>query len=355
MKNEIHRTLSRILFALALGVLTSQGPLVFCQSGAGNITPAGTNNSPVQVVVKLTDSSCVIGTTTLTAFPLRSEALGTMTIPLDKIRSLIFSPDHQSVIVSLANGDKLQGSLGAIALKLQTIFGPITIPLERTTEIEVRCGEKHALQFDGKQNYVYVPSSADFYPSALTLEAWIQSPVSGGKYTAPVGNYHGASDDYFFQTNDGVPGYFWAFIDTTAGQYYVPGSTYINDGQWHHLALTWDGATLTSYLDGNTVGSVRTLGRLSTAGGGSFTIGQRGKEDWLFDGVVGEVRISNSIRYTVAFTPSCPLGAGSNTVAYWKFDEGIGTTAHDSSGNNHNGSLQGTPVPTWVRRVTCGK
>jgi len=148
MKNEIHRTLSRILFALALGVLTSQGPLVFCQSGAWNITPAGTNNSPVQVVVKLTDSSCVIGTTTLTAFPLRSEALGTMTIPLDKIRSLKFSPDHESVIVSLANGDKLQGSLGAISLKLQTIFGPITIPLEKTTEIEIRTGGVKLVEWD---------------------------------------------------------------------------------------------------------------------------------------------------------------------------------------------------------------
>jgi hypothetical protein len=34
--------------------------------------------------------------------------------------------------------------------------------------------------------------------------------------------------------------------------------------------------------------------------------------------------------------------------AYYKFDEGSGTTAYDSSGNGNTGTLEGSPVPSWV-------
>ena len=39
-------------------------------------------------------------------------------------------------------------------------------------------------------------------------------------------------------------------------------------------------------------------------------------------------------------------------VAHWKFDEGEGTTAYDSSGNNNHGTL--TNGPTWTSGVTSG-
>ena len=39
-------------------------------------------------------------------------------------------------------------------------------------------------------------------------------------------------------------------------------------------------------------------------------------------------------------------------IAYWKFDEGVGTTAYDSIGNN-NGSLSGTNLPEWQNENQC--
>jgi hypothetical protein len=35
-------------------------------------------------------------------------------------------------------------------------------------------------------------------------------------------------------------------------------------------------------------------------------------------------------------------------LAYWKFDEGSGTTTADSSGNGNTGTLTGSPVPAWT-------
>ena len=103
------------------------------QVGAPEVT-----HPPLQLVVHLTDGSRVIGETPLTRLPLRSAALGRVVIPLAKIRTVKFSADHESAAVALQNGDKVQGHLGAVALTLQTLFGRVTVPLELTTEIEVR-------------------------------------------------------------------------------------------------------------------------------------------------------------------------------------------------------------------------
>ena len=40
-------------------------------------------------------------------------------------------------------------------------------------------------------------------------------------------------------------------------------------------------------------------------------------------------------------------GTGSGLVGWWKFDEGSGATAADSSGNTNTGTLSGSTLPTW--------
>jgi hypothetical protein len=59
-------------------------------------------------------------------------------------------------------------------------------------------------------------------------------------------------------------------------------------------------------------------------------------------GVIDEVRFSPIIRYSGNFTPATSFPLDSNTVAYWKFDEGGGSVAYDVMGN-HNGEIHGSP------------
>ena len=103
---------------------------------------------PAQVTLSLVDGSRLVGTTTLTTFSLRSEVLGTIAIPLDKVRSLKFSPNHESLVVAFANGDQLQGSLGTVALELQTLLGMVKVPLEYVMTIEVRSGGLRLVVWD---------------------------------------------------------------------------------------------------------------------------------------------------------------------------------------------------------------
>jgi len=103
---------------------------------------------PVQLAISLADGSRVIGETTLKSLPLQSEALGKLEIPLDKVRTVKFSADHRSAVVSLQNGDKTQGAVSVATLKLRTLFGSVTIPLDETREIEVRTAKLQALEWD---------------------------------------------------------------------------------------------------------------------------------------------------------------------------------------------------------------
>jgi hypothetical protein len=57
-----------------------------------------------------------------------------------------------------------------------------------------------------------------------------------------------------------------------------------------------------------------------------------------FNGLIDEVRISNTALYTSNFTPANSFSAGSSTAGLWRFD---GQTANDSSSNGNNGTLSG--------------
>lgn len=71
----------------------------------------------------------------------------------------------------------------------------------------------------------------------------------------------------------------------------------------------------------------------------SAHIYSNGKYNWL--------HVSNIARHTANFTPPsltvCPA-ADANTVLRLALDEGIGTTANDTSGNNNHGTITGA---TW--------
>ncbi len=63
-------------------------------------------------------------------------------------------------------------------------------------------------------------------------------------------------------------------------------------------------------------------------------------------GIVHEVRCSKGVRYTQDYTPAATLTADKDTLALYRFDEGLGNVLRDSSGNNHHGKIVGAK---WVK------
>lgn len=61
--------------------------------------------------------------------------------------------------------------------------------------------------------------------------------------------------------------------------------------------------------------------------------------------------VTQATNYTIGSIS--PEEAGGGPIAYWKFDEGVGTTVYDSSSNKLNGNLSGTTLPTWASENQC--
>lgn len=125
-------------------------------------------------------------------------------------------------------------------------------------------------------------------------------------------------------------------------------TTTIAANEWSHVLIT----SSTSFA-----ASALKLGRA----GGSFFNGYL-DEIKVFPYVLSadQIKMELNLGKAVSFGhkpetgPVTPLS--SKLVAHWKFDEGYGETAHDSSGNNNHGTLgTGDSAPSWTNEGKVGK
>ena len=77
-----------------------------------------------------------------------------------------------------------------------------------------------------------------------------------------------------------------------------------------------------------------------------YTVDGSYKRNSFFHGIIDEVRISNTARYTEDFTPEERFEPDEHTLALYHFDEGSGDVLKDSSGNGHDGKIVGAK---WVK------
>lgn len=113
-----------------------------------------------------------------------------------------------------------------------------------------------AVQFDGSTGVVRVASSASLEPANVSVSAWIKRNGSPGLFrhivgkgalaceAASYGLYTGPDGGLSFYVSDGIN---WT-RSADAGMAAW-------DGQWHHVAGTFDGQALRLFLDGVQVGS----------------------------------------------------------------------------------------------------
>lgn len=202
------------------------------------------------------------------------------------------------------------------------------------------------LDFDGTNDHILISSNAKFNisPNTFSFEAWV--------YVDGV-----ATDNTIFSRR-GTNGFQW-FIETTGelvlsniGTANYTSTDTVPEGRWVHVAVTVDGSNnVTHYIDGIVAGT--NVGANFTDESVDLTIGAQNDNITTrpFDGKIQEFRFWDDVRTKQEIVDnmfSKLNGYESNLQAYYRIDEGVGTTALDYASTAVNGTLTNFTGTFWL-------
>ncbi len=203
-----------------------------------------------------------------------------------------------------------------------------------------------ALTFDGS-SYVDVPLSQPWQPTAFTLEFWLHPAQQNlPQYSSVFSSINTPAElvnNSFQIESDGSGNYRLNYKQNNSNQRLslAPIST-----EWHHLAISYDGTTLKTFINGQEVFAQEVALSLQFE---LFRIGINRGGNLGFEGEIDEVRIWNYAR--TGYDITCQylmrlIGNEPGLVAYWRLDEGAGNTVFDQTDNGYDGTINGNAQ--WV-------
>jgi len=222
--------------------------------------------------------------------------------------------------------------------------GNHTVAITGSGIFQAQSNAGNMLTLNGSSHYL----DADVVTTAtdnVTLEAWVnwdgQSSGSQGII------YHGNSSNSgygIFLYSGATPAR--ALTILCGGKDWVTSSTALPTGGWHHVAAVRENGTWKLYLDGSER-SLNNTGVVPNTPAGKCNLGSSTSGGDKFKGKIDEVRIWTVARSQSQIRSSYASLAGNETglVAYWRLDEGSGTTTGDGSGHGKTATLYGSP--TW--------
>lgn len=206
-----------------------------------------------------------------------------------------------------------------------------------------------SLIFNGEDNYAAVPYNDIFnITGAVTVELWCRylSVEQGWSSIIALGE---GSDFIFRIHNHGEKNTPFAVLNDAAGNSYYIGDLDFgeNDGDWHHLAMVYDGNYFNWFVNGEEV-HTREIGSIAIAEGDyNLYFGQHGAAEgsWNFwHGAMGEVRIWDRALTAQDIQTNMYLqlsGSENGLIGYWPMDEGEGDMIFDLSAYVNNGTVFG--------------
>lgn len=230
------------------------------------------------------------------------------------------------------------------------------------------------LNFDGIDDYVDLGTGfGNFGVGDYTIELWVKTTqtTSGpdASFIPLISKRSGCGCGNFWTLKFDPNGYVqYEFMETEDCQksLYLQNDTRINDGQWHHIAVTRLGGVSVLYIDGNPGPLFTRIELINSNNNDPVLLGKSGCSDlpWAdyFRGEMDEVRIWHKGRTgeEIRSDRSRELnGNEDGLVAYYPLNEGIPgmdnshlNLAFDFSGNMNNGVLEGLTqsgaLSNWV-------
>ncbi|MGH9870528.1 MAG: LamG-like jellyroll fold domain-containing protein [Candidatus Polarisedimenticolia bacterium] len=196
---------------------------------------------------------------------------------------------------------------------------------------------RKGLRFDGVNDVVTAgASSALQMTTALTLEAWIlpTSDVEPG-----LGGIIAGRDSEFLFARNPNGNLMWLLKTTSPGWSFVTTPAVAPLQAWSHVAFTYDGSNVRTYLNGALASTQAASGPIqpATAPSNQFRIGGRystAAGTRYFAGVIDDVSLWNVAlpAATIAsHATNATIGSTApNLKGYWRLDEGVGATTADA-------------------------
>jgi len=150
-----------------------------------------------------------------------------------------------------------------------------------------------ALEFDGGGDSVEILSSDSLnITNSITMEMWVKAPVGGEIKQAGIekGGWEIGGCSLYPVYEGGTVVQFFD-LPPACGDAGIRGRG-IQDDQWHYVAGTWDGTTISLYIDGELETSGKCAGKLKTSNQ-AVHIGSRLARERFLTGTVDEVRVYN--------------------------------------------------------------
>jgi len=152
-----------------------------------------------------------------------------------------------------------------------------------------------ALEFDGIDDYVSIPSFMSTEDSTLSVFAWIK----GGMPGQVIFSQKGRSDWLLADMTDGSLMTELTFFSKPSQT--LQSQTVITDGNWHHVGLVWDGSNRILYVDDLEVMS-DTYGKGVLSGELHIGVGMNLDPGTFWSGLIDDVRIRSAPLSTASIT-----------------------------------------------------
>ena len=154
--------------------------------------------------------------------------------------------------------------------------------------------------FDGTGDYLLPPPSQNFAfrTGDFTIELWIKTSSTADDGILQISTTAGGFTTSYtngLMLTSYLGTLYWA-LDSSS----VNTSTTINDGNWHHIAMTRSGSTVRVFKNGT---QISTATRAGDVQGTNLVIGGYYQSAYTLDGYIDDLRITKGVaRYTTNFT-----------------------------------------------------
>jgi hypothetical protein len=152
---------------------------------------------------------------------------------------------------------------------------------------------ENAVDLDGTNDYIALPAGVISDADTITVAAWVNLD-SVRNWTSIFDFGSGTSTSMFLTPRNGANGKIrFAIKNNNSSEQIIEGSSALQTGGWHHVAVTLNGSTGTLYVDGVQAGSNTTM-TLKPSNLGATTqnwIGRSQYADPYLDGRVDDFRI----------------------------------------------------------------